>query len=63
MYLVNFTSRNYKKFEKKKIIFVYLILLNPWTIYFQSFAFLKEGIIVFAGIINIITFYKLMKKI
>jgi len=62
VFLVNFTKRNFQRFEEKKIIFIYLILLNPWTIYYQSFFFLKEGLIVFIGIVNIITFYKMVNN-
>lgn len=63
IYISNFLSRKSKNFKNKELILGYLILLNPWTIYYQNFFFLKEGVIIFACIVNIISFYKIFEKI
>ena len=57
-YIINFLKKYIKNYNNEYFL-AYFLLIDPWTIYYQNFFFLKEGIIMFVTIINLITFYKI----
>ena len=59
IYIINFLKKHINTTYSKEYFLAYFLLLDPWTIYYQTFFFLKEGMIMFVTIINLITFYKI----
>ena len=62
IYLYNFLKKKIINFNKCKIFYFILFLFEPWTVYYNSLFFLKEGTVFFLSVIIILNFFKFVNK-